>query len=373
MGTLGVLAFFLTVFFASQNIVAVSQGTTLTVNSTTEVITIDGEATESAWNSADVLIIPNVDGSGVDVTLKALTDGTYLYLYATWNDTTKDETRKGWSFNGTHWSNVGGNEDRISIAWNLGSSIVCGHNPGTNDTMLFDIWHWKAARTALAGWADDKYWDGSGRHSDAKTAGGYSDNSVVAQAGSPAAITTALGNSTPVTAFSDEDRPYWNNTGSPISWTNGANSTPVGDFIYGYKSVIPTGSRGDVIAGSRHNGTAWEVEFKRALDTGSADDDVAFSEGSSIPFHVAVHNNSGGSSHFIAGGFTPTTFQLSIPSVSTTTDTTTTDTTTTTTTPTSPTTTDTTPPDPGMLILAAVGVGGVIVVVLIIAVVKRGS
>jgi hypothetical protein len=367
MGTLVVLAFFLTVLFASQNIVAVSQGTTLTVYSTTEAITIDGEASESAWNSADVLTIPNVDSSGVNVTLKALTDGTYLYVYATWSDTTKDETRKGWSFNGTAWSNVGGNEDRISIAWNLGSTIVCGHNPGTNDTMLFDIWHWKAARTALAGWADDKYWDGSGRQSDAKTAGGYSDNSVVAQAGGPAAVTAALGNSTPVTAFSDEDRPYWDNGGSVISWTNGVNSTPIGDFVHGYKSIIPTGSRGDVITGSLHNGTAWEVEFKRALNTGNADDDVAFSAGNSIPFHVAVHNNSGGPSHFIAGGFTPITFQLSIPSVSTTTDTTTT-----TTTSTGPTTTDTTPPDPDMLILAAVAIGGVVVVILVIAVVRRG-
>ncbi len=370
LGTLTVLAFFLTIFFASQNIVAVTQGTTLTVYSTTEVITIDGDATESAWSSADVVIIPDIDGSGVEVTLKALTDGTYIYVFATWNDTTKHDTRKGWSFNGTDWSNVGGNEDRITIAWGLGSAIVCGHNPGTNDTMLFDIWHWKAARTSHAGWTDDKFWDGSGRHGDAKTAGGYRDNSVVAQAGSPAAITSALGNSSPVAAFSDDDRPYWDISGNVIAWTNGANSTPVGDFIYGYNSTIPTGSRGDVITESIHNGTAWNVEFKRALDTGNAADDIAFSAGSTIPFHVAVHNNSGGANHFLAGGLTPTTFQLSIPAATTTGTTTTTDTTTTTT-DTGPTTT----PPPGLdpMTLAIAAAGGVVVVIVLVIFIRRGK
>jgi hypothetical protein len=339
------------------------------VYDTTDTITLDGDASETAWSSADTLIIPDVDGSGVDVTLKALSDGTHVYVYATWNDTTKHDTRKGWSYNGTDWENLGGNEDRISIAWGLGTAIACGHNPASADEMLFDVWHWKAARTALAGWTDDKFWDGSGRHGDAKTAGGYSDNSVVAQAGSPAAITSALGNSSPVAAFSNDDRPYWDNAGAMIAWTNGVNSTPLADYIHGYNSTIPTGSRGDVLSSSTHNGTAWHVEFKRALDTGNSADDVVF-DGSPIPFFVAVHNNSGGSNHFLAGGFATTEYTLAFPAETTTSTTTTTTTATTTTT--TPSTTPPPPPPIDQALLIAAALGGIVVILLIVVFVRRG-
>jgi hypothetical protein len=364
--SLAIFGFFLVAFFATQNIVALPDGTTLMVYDTTDTITLDGDASEAAWSSADTLIIPDVDGSGVDVTLKALSDGTNVYVYATWNDTTKHDTRKGWAYNGTDWENVGGNEDRISIAWGLGTAIACGHNPASADEMLFDVWHWKAARTALAGWTDDKFWDGSGRHGDAKTAGGYSDNSVVAQAGSPAAITSALGNSSPVAAFSNDDRPYWDSTGAVIAWTNGANSTPIADYVHGYNSTVPTGSRGDVLSSSSHNGTAWHVEFMRALDTGNSADDIAF-DGSPIPFFVAVHNNSGGSNHFIAGGFATTEYTLAFPAQTTTTTTTTTSSTTAT-----PTTTPTPPPGIDQTLLIAAALGGVLIILLIVVFVRRG-
>ncbi len=353
------LGFLVIVLFASQNVIALSDGITLQASKTVDTITIDGEKTESAWNDAGTLIISSIEGSGINVVLQALADDTYIYIFAAWNDSTKDNTRKGWSFNGTHWSNVGGNEDRIELAWSLGASMVCGHNPGTADPMLFDVWHWKASRTGLNGWADDKYWDGSGRHSDTKTSGGYFDNSVVAQAANSSAITVALGNSTNVVAFSNDDRPFWDNNGVEITWTAGVNATPVGNFINGYKSTIPVGSQGDVLAASVHNGTAWNVEFKRALDTGN-NDDIAFDDSSPIPFYVAIHNNSGDAAHFRAGGSSPTTFHLSIESTTTTT-------TTTTTTP------STTPPpglDQNLLIGAAVA--GILVVVIAVAIVKRG-
>lgn len=350
--------------FASQSVTALSDGITLVASNTTDTITIDGEPLESAWNDAEALIIPSIDGSVIDVVLKALIDdiSQSLIIFAAWNDSTMDNTRKGWSYNGTHWENVGGDEDRIELVWSLGADIVCGHNPGTADAMLFDVWHWKASRTAVGGWADDKFWDGAGRQSDAKTAGGYSDNSVVAQAADSSAITTALGNTTNVAIFSNDDRPFWDNNGVEITWTAGGNATPISDFINGYKSVLPTGSRGDVVAESVYNGTAWNVEFKRALDTGNTNDDVAFASGSSTPFYVAVHNNSGGPSHFKAGGFSSTTFQLSVPSVSTPTTTTTT----------TPSTTPTTPP-PGLdqTLLIGAAVVGILVVVVIIGFIKR--
>ncbi|MHA2320984.1 MAG: hypothetical protein ACXACG_04930 [Candidatus Thorarchaeota archaeon] len=108
--SLVVLGFIVTVLFASQSVIALSDGITLMASETTDTITIDGETLESAWNDAEALIIPSIEGSGIDVVLKALADDTNIYVFAAWNDSTMDNTRKGWAYNGTHWENVGGNE-----------------------------------------------------------------------------------------------------------------------------------------------------------------------------------------------------------------------------------------------------------------------
>jgi hypothetical protein len=257
---------------------------------------------EAAWGDADSLVLSDVDGEGVDITLYALHDDTYVYMFASWNDATENNRRKGWVFNGATWTNLGEDEDRMNFAWSIGGEeIVCGHNAGGSGTgdMLFDIWHWKATRTAPAGWADDKFWAGDGRHGDAKSAGGYKDNSVVKQAADSAAITAALGNATDVSAFSDNDRPFWDATGAEISWTAGVNATPLTDFITGYTTELPTGSRGDVHTGYEYTGTGWNVEYRRALDTGNADDDVVFTVGSTATFYVSTHNNSTEGAHYI--------------------------------------------------------------------------
>ncbi|MHA2232944.1 MAG: hypothetical protein ACXAB4_10665, partial [Candidatus Hodarchaeales archaeon] len=100
--------------FSAPSSAGVSAGTTLTAYKTTATITLDGSASEAAWSSADALTLTNY-GSTYDVTVKALQDGTNIYVYATWTDATVNNTRKGWVYNGTGWENLGGNEDRISF------------------------------------------------------------------------------------------------------------------------------------------------------------------------------------------------------------------------------------------------------------------
>ncbi|UCE09412.1 MAG: hypothetical protein JSW61_10615 [Candidatus Thorarchaeota archaeon] len=370
------ISFLLAGQFATANL----DGTTLMAYSTTDSIVLDGQATESFWATSDQIVITDIDGSGYDVIVKAANNGSHIFVYATWNDPYANNTRKGWSFNGTDWENVGGNEDRIEFAFANGSAnMVCGHNPGTADSMLFDIWHWKASRTDPAGWADDKYWDGSGRQSDAKTAGGYKDNSVVVQADNASAITSALGNSSVVAAFGDDDRPFWDNNGVEISWSNGENATPLSDFIAGYKTDVPTGSRGDVLTGSMHNGTSWQVEFLRALDTTHSADDITFTNGVAVPFFLAIHDNSGDDSHYRAGGATPTEFSLTVTSetgLPTTTTTPPATTTTTETTTTTTTDTTTTTPPPGTLdftLIAAIAGSLLIVALIVVIYLRRGS
>lgn len=259
-------------------------------------LTLDGEADEAIWENATSVILDTYGGF-TDVQLKFMHNTTHMFFYAEWSDVTQNNTRNGWDLDITDYVNLGGNEDRITLAWAIGgATISCGHSPGGTD-MLFDVWHWKASRTAPGGWTDDKYWDGTGRHGDAKTAGGYMDNSVVAQAASPTEITDKLGNSTNVAAFGDGDLPYWFENGTEIAWSSGSVSGTLPDFVPGYQTSVPDGSRGDVLAASIYEGSEWQVEEVRAFDTGNSDD-VLFEAGMDYEFYVAIHDGSGGSAHY---------------------------------------------------------------------------
>ncbi|MHA2365751.1 MAG: ethylbenzene dehydrogenase-related protein [Candidatus Hodarchaeales archaeon] len=311
-----------TMFLVSTSMITQSaaEDYMLTAEKIDESIMLDGVADEEAWENAVAVEDSDVDSSGNSIMVKAIHDETHIYVYAEWTDnsTTESNTRRAFDFNGTHWTNLRGSEDRMNFAWAVGDeAIVCGHNAGKSggDTMLFDIWHWKATRTGPAGWADDKNWDGSGRHSDAKTAGGYKDNSVVAQAVDAAAITAALGNTSDVSAHSSDDRPFWKADGTAITWTAGTTTDITSaTVIPGYLTEIPTGSRGDVLTGSKYASGTWSVEFKRELDTNNTDD-IMFEEGKTYTFYMSFHDNSGDASHFVVGG-SPQAYELEIASAS---------------------------------------------------------
>ncbi|MFQ5979305.1 MAG: ethylbenzene dehydrogenase-related protein [Candidatus Heimdallarchaeota archaeon] len=318
MLTLVVFLASLAIYFSGPGSAEVSTGTTLTVYKTTAAVTLDGDASEAAWTNADSITITNIENSGQDVVIKAIHDGTYIYVHGYWDDVNKSNERRHWIYNGTHWNNTGLDEDRLNFGWAIGSNtIACVHGAkGTGDgdaAMDMDVWHWKASRTEPAGYADDKYWSGTGRHGDDKTGGSYKDNSVVKQAGSAQNITDALGNTTSVSAFSDADRPYWMNNGTIIDWGgNGANATALDSSnIVGYTTSLAIGSRGDILTKATYASAHWSVEMKRKLDTGHTDDDIIFAEGGSYKFFVSIHNQATEGDHLIAGGrSTPTEYTL---------------------------------------------------------------
>lgn len=284
----------------------VSGATTMTAWHTDNTITLDGDDSEADWAIADTLVLTNYgSGSRVDanITLKFLNDGTDLYFYAEWDDATENSNRKGWAWNATSstYNNLGGNEDRFSLAWaNSSTAMICGHGISgaypvdTPADMLFDVWHWKATRGAsAAGWADDKNWDSNGRNSDAKSSGGYTDNSVVAQAADKATITSLLGNSSAVSVFGAGDLPFWYDNGTEIAWVNGATTDNTPTSLLGYSVSQPVGSRGDVSTKGVYANGVWTLEGKRAL-VGDVADDITFEKGKSYDFWVAQMDNSGG-------------------------------------------------------------------------------
>ncbi|MCH7520900.1 MAG: hypothetical protein IIB42_04240 [Candidatus Marinimicrobia bacterium] len=273
--------------------------------------TLDGIGNELAWLNAGPLVVTagavprfQSDFGGVAVTLKSVHTDSDLYILASWTDPsgTPNVTRKQWSYNSgtSSWERSGADEDRLFFMFDAGDNGTEGADcatmcHGATDEMTttggghVDVWHWKAARTNPVGLADDKWWDGDGRGSDAKTISAYQDN-ITGSGNFP----KYAGGSNAYEDFikievgeTETDLVIFDSTDAGLQ----ANTYP--GYILDLNAAESDESRHDVHAWGRYAGGVWTVEFKRALDTGHTDD-VVFVVGSSIQFSVAVTDNSGG-------------------------------------------------------------------------------
>ncbi|MFQ6675096.1 MAG: ethylbenzene dehydrogenase-related protein [Fidelibacterota bacterium] len=291
------------------------QVTSLISSSVSTPPVLDGNSTDAAWDRADEFVITvgssashaNAFGE-VDVSLRSVHTATDVYILASWQDPslTENVDKKLWSYESGEWTQSG-NEDRLFLMFDAGDNgsegadcaTMCHVGEGAMYTTgggHVDVWHWKAHRTNPIGLADDKWWDGTGRGSDAKTISAYKDNATgsgnyPAYAGPITDghfIIIAEGASTAdLEVFDSTDVTLQANT-YPGYYLN-ANATNSGE------------SRHDVKAAGKYVNGEWTVELKRALDTGH-DDDVVFQVGSTTQFSIAITDNSGGS-HSGAGVF----------------------------------------------------------------------
>jgi len=122
-------------------------------------------------------------GAPANLELRAVHDGTSLYILAEWNDTTFDPDRRRWLFNGPTDPLKAGessdawtsqlNDDKIGLAFEIepassefgafadvGCASSC-HNTGSELDMRpaagkVDIWHWKTSRSEPLGYVDDQ-------------------------------------------------------------------------------------------------------------------------------------------------------------------------------------------------------------------------
>ncbi|MBW2277077.1 MAG: hypothetical protein JRF63_06260 [Deltaproteobacteria bacterium] len=237
----------------------------------------DGLASE--WGDAETSLTFDASagsGSGVTgATLRSVYTDQDVYFFATWTETTAGShvvsasvTRKQWSFDGAVWTQPG-NEDRAFFAFPIvddafassnGCSGAC-HSPEmyTAAGTTWDVWHWKAARTAPTGTADEKWWDDAGRHSDQGQSAYFEHTGTE-----------------PTYQFitdpgASAEYPLWN--WELVPFDSGA-AWASGDTIPGVVSRMPSGSRADVTAeASFDDGTGtWTLEIKRPRYTGHGDD-----------------------------------------------------------------------------------------------------
>ncbi len=243
---------------------------------------IDGSV-DGVWSSApasNVACAPMSGNNNISAaTLKSLHTATDIYFLVSWVDPTGTEnTRRHRYFykNGT-WSENDENEDRVFFMWDIagaadgrgtfkdaGCMVAC-HGEMHPTKGKADFWHWKATRTNPVSYSDDQYGDSTGRSSD-DGSGAYSDNGDVQTPDYQA----------PNDPGADAPFLYLNVPGKPKAAPYSPNGWNNGDELAAYVNKVPTGSRGDIQAKGKYNDATntWTVEFKRALNTGNADDAV---------------------------------------------------------------------------------------------------
>jgi hypothetical protein len=264
---------------------------------------------DPVWQKANAVQVPfegkeKFAGKKAAVSTKAVYTADGIYFRFNWKDADKSVTKGAWKFDGQKWSHQEGNEDRISLLFEIeridkfatkGCAVVC-HVPagktakdGKFGTISAaekgDLWHWKAARSDPAGFADDTWLtqiseEKGGRKSDAGK-GGDQKNMTADKSKPmymPAPGKKLAGNDILLVAHAVEIKDYA--------------GFKAGDTLTYRMPKMPQGSRADIKALSRYADGSWIVVLYRSLNTGN-DDDTAFNPRKKYNFAMALFDNSG--------------------------------------------------------------------------------
>jgi hypothetical protein len=265
---------------------------------------------DPAWQEAKAVQVPfegkeKFAGKKASVTTKAVYTDQAIYFLFSWKDATKSVSKGAWVYDGQKWSHQKGNEDRISLLFEInrinnfatkGCAVVC-HVPegapnakdgrfGTSSAAeKGDLWHWKAARSDPAGFADDTWLtviseEKGGRKGDAGK-GGDTKN-MTADKSMPKYMLAPgkklAKNDILLASHAIEIKDY--------------SAFKTGDTLTYRMPKMPEGSRADIKAVSRYADGGWTVMLYRQLDTGH-DDDVAFNPRKKYNFTMALFDDSG--------------------------------------------------------------------------------
>lgn len=243
------------------------------------------------------------------VAVKALFTNDAIFFQFGWDDPTQSTVKQSWRFDGERWSHQPGDEDRLALLFEIGriqqfstkSCVVVCHSPADlpreqwklatrTEAEKGDLWHWKAARSAPYGYADDGWLTVAGNPS-----GSYRETGRRNDAGEGGDIRNEE---------ADGQRPkYMRGASAPVDGQGTLlfedavqiadySAFKAGDVISFRLPVAPQGSRFDVKADSRHAEGRWTLMLHRALRTGH-DDDVTFDTRKRYSFAMAVFNDSG--------------------------------------------------------------------------------
>jgi hypothetical protein len=265
---------------------------------------------DPAWQAAKAVNVhfegkEKFAGKKASVTTSAVYTKQEIFFLFTWKDATRSVTKGAWKYDGQKWGHQKGNEDRISLLFEInrinnyatkGCAVVChvpegapnakdGRFGTTSAAQKGDLWHWKAARSDPAGFADDTWVTvisekKGGRKGDAGKGG---DTKNMTEDKSMPKFMLAPGkmlakNDILLASHAVEIKDY--------------SLFKSGDTLTYRMPKTPAGSRADIKAVSRYADGGWTVMLYRQLDTGN-DDDTAFNPRKKYNFTMALFDDSG--------------------------------------------------------------------------------
>lgn len=245
----------------------------------------DGNSDDPAWKQAPELKLDAVGRGGqakgqrITVVLKAVYDADHVYFLLRWQDATEDVTHKSYVWNEQRNAYVVGpdREDNAAISFPIRGKFTADMLSGEDE--LWDVWHWKAARTGPAGYAMDRTHVFSTTKPEGKAKPYPAKNLKTVWIARPE---DAGGSVT-----KEDKAPAEKQAASPKH----------------YESVKPSGSAADIRTGHTFRNSWWTVEFGRKRNTGHADD-VAFTVPGKLLMGIAVFDKSEHENHYTAGPIT---------------------------------------------------------------------
>jgi len=263
---------------------------------------------DAVWKDAKALEVPfegkeKFAGMKAAVTVRSVYSGDNIYFLFHWKDANKSVTKGAWKYDGQQWAQQKGNEDRISLLFEIdrinnfaskGCTVTChGAADAPKKEWKFatasaaekgDLWHWKAARSDPYHYAEDGWLTVAGEKTGRKVDEGKGgdaknmtdDKSKPKFMRDPAKTASAPGFLLAEEAVEITDYAVFN----------------AGDVITYQMPKKPSGSQADIQAMSRYADGAWTLMLTRKLNTGNADD-VAFNAQKKYSFAMALFDDSG--------------------------------------------------------------------------------
>lgn len=276
-------------------------------------------ADDAAWKDARVTTIKTTQVKGsaatgaVEVKTQALYSDTDVWFRFEWADATKT-TARDWVYDGTKWKAPSGQQDRLSLMWEItpssdfqakGCAALC-HNPEADAIakwymvsptgVTMDNWQWTAGIS-----------NGMNQFNDVSLSNKVPEPTAL---GAPFVVdpNTGGGNVANTNDAKDAPKMMQDPAKKPSLGTDyllvseavalDVSKLKAGDKIPNALLAPFTGDRGDIEAkGAWSNGT-WVVVAHRKLDTGNPDD-AKFAVGGSYPFGLAAFNDLGNVDHTV--------------------------------------------------------------------------
>jgi hypothetical protein len=269
---------------------------------------------DAIWQKIKVIEVP-VKGREIlnetngFVSIQAAYTDDDVYFRFRWKDATQSVIKQSWQFSGSEWIHMEGNEDRIALLFEItriekfatrGCAVTC-HSPADipkekwrfatqTDVEKGDLWHWKAARSAPYGYADDAWLAVAGNPS-----GSYRETGRRKDFGAGGDMKNEDKDGLrPIYMQDPSKRPAIPGTllFEQAIKINDYKKFNAGDIIPYRLLIKPDGSRFDVKAESHYSDGFWNVMLNRKLDTGH-EDDVVFNLFKRYSFAMAIFDNSG--------------------------------------------------------------------------------